>query len=255
MSQFQRVLFEQVIVQQVRLYACLARLREQTDAEALHDLRITLRRLRSLLRPLRREPLCAALERAAAALGQASGPLRDLQVLALELERRGLPGAARARRSQLAAGLPGLLGGLALRRLTILLDDWPEDCRQARQTNEWRARGRTVARYMERQTEALAQALRDPAHDRHRLRLLIKRLRYCAEAWPHQAGLAEEALRALRTAQGALGDWHDHWQWLQRLQVEADLRPCAAAWSESLQLAEQAADQALQELLAHFALR
>ena len=61
MSRLQRVLFEQVIVQQVRLYACLARLREQTDAEALHDLRITLRRLRSLLRPLRREPLCAAV--------------------------------------------------------------------------------------------------------------------------------------------------------------------------------------------------
>ena len=41
---------------EVRLLACQARLQAETDPEALHDLRTTVRRLRSLLRPLRGLP-------------------------------------------------------------------------------------------------------------------------------------------------------------------------------------------------------
>ena len=252
MTGFQRELQRQVIALQIRLYACQARLQARSDDEALHDLRIALRRLRSLLRPLRRERLCAALELAAGALGEVSGPLRDLEVLAAELEERGLPHSARLRRAHLADGYARLLEGLPLRRLLILLDDWPEDQRQALRSGESQARGRAVARYMRKQGKQLAKALRDPAHDRHRLRLLIKRLRYCSETWPQRADLGAGVLKALRNAQSALGDWHDHWQWLQRLPSEPDLEPCADAWHGRLQQAEVAADQALQALLEYF---
>lgn len=252
MAKFQRELRERIIELHVRLYACVARLQAQTDDEALHDLRIALRRLRSLLRPLRSEKLCAALEQAAGALGDASGPLRDLEVLATELEKRGQPLAARLRRAHLAQGYVRLLEGLPLKRLLILLDDWPEDQRQAVRSGEWQAQGKAVAKYMRKQGRQLAEALRDPAHDRHRLRLLIKRLRYCNEAWPQRADLHAVVPKALRNAQSALGDWHDHWQWLQRLQTEPDLAPCADVWRECLQQAEAVADLTLQALLEHF---
>jgi CHAD domain-containing protein len=252
MAGFRRELRERIVELQVRLYACSARLQMQTDDEALHDLRIALRRLRSLLRPLRGETLCEALERAAAAVGSASGPLRDLEVLASELDRRGQPMAARLRRAWLAEGYARLLGGVPMQRLGILLDDWPEDQRRAVSDGEWRVRGRAVAKYLGKQRKKLAAALRDPAHDRHRLRLLIKRVRYCTEAWPSRASVDKAELKALRKAQSSLGDWHDHWQWLQRAQIEPDLQPCVALWRENLVRAEREADQALAALLERY---
>ncbi|MBB1519774.1 CHAD domain-containing protein [Aquipseudomonas guryensis] len=242
----------QILSQQVRLYACCARLQAQTDNEALHDLRIALRKLRSLLRPLRRQALCAQLEQAAAALGELSGPLRDLEVLAGELQRLDHADLARQRRMQLAAGYARLLDSLALQRLFILLDDWPDNCREALRKGEWQVGRKRVRKYLAKQVRQLATALRDPAHDRHRLRLLIKRLRYCAEAYPRHSDLSASALSGLRQAQGALGDWHDHLQWLARLPSEPDLQPCTALWQLQLDEAEQQADQALQALCKHF---
>lgn len=81
---------QRVLALQVRLYACQARLGGFTDAEALHDLRITLRQLRSLLRPMRGLATVDALEQAAAVLGRLTGPLRDREVLMAELERMSL---------------------------------------------------------------------------------------------------------------------------------------------------------------------
>ncbi|MEO4046614.1 CHAD domain-containing protein [Pseudomonas sp. CAU 1711] len=252
MSAFDDRLQRRVLGLQVRLYACCARLSAGTDGEALHDLRIALRRLASLLRPLRREPLCAALEQAVTVLNRASGPLRDIEVLAHELEAQGLSGPAALRRDCLAEAYVELLAGVPLRGLMVRLDEWPEDCRQARRHGQWRARGKRVARHLDRLARKLAMALRDPAHDRHRLRLLIKRLRYCAEAWPAYYQLEPARLRSLRRAQAALGHWHDHWQWLQRLEIETDLGPCAGIWRQRLLDAEREADLALLELCEFF---
>lgn len=252
MTELLKKLQRQVLTQQVRLYACCARLQAQTDDEALHDLRIALRKLRSLLRPLRRQPLCAQLEQAAAALGEVSGPLRDLEVLIGELQRLGHADLARQRRTHLTQGYARLLDSLALQRLFILLDDWPDNCREALGQGEWQVGRKRVRKYLANQARQLATALRDPAHDRHRLRLLIKRLRYCAEAYPLHSNLSASALSGLRQAQGALGDWHDHLQWLARLPSEPDLQPCAALWQRHLDAAEQQADKALQALCEHF---
>lgn len=44
-------LIAQVLTLEIKLLSCRARLEAGTDGEALHDLRINTRRLRSLLRP------------------------------------------------------------------------------------------------------------------------------------------------------------------------------------------------------------
>ncbi|NWE73461.1 CHAD domain-containing protein, partial [Pseudomonas gingeri] len=57
-------LVAQVLSLEVRLLACHARVDALTDDEGLHDLRTTVRRLRSLLRPLRGLPGVEQLEQA-----------------------------------------------------------------------------------------------------------------------------------------------------------------------------------------------
>lgn len=252
MYAFLKSLQVQVITLQVRLYACQARMQAPTDSEALHDLRIAVRRLRSLLRPLRRQPQCVRLEEAAAALGQASGPLRDLEVLMAELQRQGHAELAGRYAADVAQGYQQLLDGLPLRRLLILLDDWPEECRASAAAGEWQVSEKRVTRYMDKLRDKLAEALRDPAHDRHRLRLLIKRVRYCAEIYPQLVELPKTTHKALRKAQGALGDWHDQLQWLARVQAEPALAVCAQRWQARMLQAEARADQALLALIEHY---
>ncbi len=252
MSDFNLVLQKHLIELQVRLYACQARMQEQTDDEALHDLRIAVRRLRSLLRPLRKDELCAALEQAAAALGRSSGPLRDLEVLAAELLRRGQVEAAQRRLVERDQGYVQLLASVSLRHLLIRLHDWPQGCRDAQRAGVWRASRQCVECSLARQALRLGEALRVEGQDWHRLRLLIKRLRYCAGAWPNASQLSQTAMQALCGAQSALGDWHDHLQWLLRVQSEADLRPCEQDWREQLMAVEQQAETSLQTLARHF---
>ena len=67
-------LVAQVIGLEVGLLSCQARLAAVTDDEALHDLRTTVRRLRSLLRPLRGLPGVEQLELAARTVGQLTTP-------------------------------------------------------------------------------------------------------------------------------------------------------------------------------------
>ncbi|WP_148874745.1 CHAD domain-containing protein, partial [Serratia marcescens] len=78
--------FVEDIVTQLRrlesaLNEALRRLQQTPDNEALHDLRVSLRRIRSLLRPLRGCPGATRLDRAAARLSKLTTPLRDLEVL------------------------------------------------------------------------------------------------------------------------------------------------------------------------------
>lgn len=242
-------LLSQVLRLQVRLLACRERLAAQTDPEALHDLRIALRQLRSLLRPLTDLPCCAALQQRAAALGRLSGPLRDLEVLAGELQRRGWPAAAAVRAAQLAPGYRQLLASPALDELLQALDNWPGQWHQAAACGQLRRLNRAIRRRLHKDRQRLLQALQDPAHDRHRQRLLIKRLRYGAEQYPRQAQLGTELSGWLKQAQSVLGDWHDHWQWLLRADSEPDLAPCRLSWQQAMALEARRADRLLEKLV------
>lgn len=234
---------------EIRLLACQARLNAHTDSEALHDLRTTVRRLRSLLRPLRGLPGVEQLEAAASAVGDLTTPLRDREVLADYLARHGKTEAAQLRQLQMADAYPAVAASQELARLLMILDAFPRFIRAAQRENLLKGLRGRIEQRLDKQWKKLGKALRDPAHDRHRLRLLIKRVRYAIEAYPELDRLPEAAMPRLKSAQGALGDWHDCWQWLARAEQESDLQPCVPVWQSTMKKAEAKADRVLDKLI------
>ena len=57
-----------------------------------------------------------------------------------------------------------------------------------------------------------------------------------------------KAMSRLKQAQGALGDWHDCWQWLAQAEHQPDLQPCVAIWHRTMAEAEGQADRVLDKL-------
>ncbi|MDM3886782.1 CHAD domain-containing protein [Pseudomonas sp. BCRC 81390] len=243
----------QVLALQVRLLACRERLAADTDSEALHDLRTTLRRLRSLLRPLRGLPGVEQLEDAARALGALTTPLRDREVLAAELIGRGFTEAGQRRVEGRDRTFASVADSPQLARVQAIVDAFPLFLRAAGREGLTRSLEKRIDKRLVKQWRKLRQALQDPAHDRHRLRLLIKRVRYGDEAYPQLGHAGNTLRRLLKQAQGDLGDWHDRLQWLLQAREQADLAPCKAAWEQELHEAERQSDvtlDALQRALA-----
>lgn len=233
---------------EVRLLACQARMTARTDPEALHDLRTTVRRLRSLLRPLRGLPGVEQLEDAASAVGELTTPWRDREVLAAYLLKHDQPQAAERRMAQMAEAYPALAASNEVASLMMILDAFPRFLRASQRQGLLKGLDKRIEKRLGKQWQKLDEALHDPAHDRHRLRLLIKRVRYGIEAYPELDRLPAAAYKRLKSAQGALGDWHDCWQWLAKAELEADLQPCVATWQAGLIKAELKADQVLEKL-------
>ncbi|ROL75467.1 CHAD domain-containing protein [Pseudomonas vranovensis] len=245
----------QVLSLQVRLLACQARLVADTDSEALHDLRIGVRRLRSVLRPLRALPGVDQLEGAAKALGSLTTPLRDREVLAAQLLERQQVAAAQARLAQRRQTFASVAASAELARLLAIIDAFPVFLRAAQRQGLIRRLQQRIDKRLEKQWKQLRQALDDPAHDRHRLRLLIKRVRYAAEAYPQLQHSNSRLQKALKRAQSELGRWHDLLQWLLQAEQQRDLAPCVSHWQAQLAKAEQGADATLERLQAQLAQR
>ncbi|WP_256589895.1 MerR family DNA-binding transcriptional regulator [Pseudomonas sp. B1(2018)] len=55
--------------------------------------------------------------------------------------------------------------------------------------------------------------------------------------------------KLLKGLQTALGDWHDHYQWCQKVQVEMDLLPLQTIWSDCAASALQRAELQLSEVV------
>jgi CHAD domain-containing protein len=235
---------------EVRLLACQARLSARTDPEALHDLRTTVRRLRSLLRPLRGLPGVEQLEAAASRVGDLTTPLRDREVLAAYLLEHDQPEAAHRRMAQMAEAYPAVATSPEVAQLLMILDAFPRFLRASQRQGLVKGLRQRIEKRLAKQWKKLDKALHDPAHDRHRLRLLIKRVRYGIEAYPELDRLPKAAMPRLKSAQGALGDWHDCLQWLAMAEQETDLKPCVADWKTAMAKAEGRADRVLDKLSA-----
>ncbi|MFD1699030.1 CHAD domain-containing protein [Halopseudomonas phragmitis] len=218
------------------------------EQEALHDLRVALRSLRSLTRPWRKADWCEEILCSASAFGQRSGPWRDLEVLCVELAKQGQDMALSARSAALETGylllredplLPQLEQQLEnfLNDAPLLLADWPAG-RMAKQL---------IAELM-RLRRRLDNQLSRKSLDLHRVRILVKRLRYLLQAFAPALAMSPELLTALQQCQSSLGDWHDRWQWLQRSQVEQDLRPLTKTWQRQLEQYEKQARRELKRL-------
>ena len=209
----------------------LTRLERATDGEALHDFRVSLRRLRSLARALtprlpgelRRRQLRRLRDYA-----NATGEARDAEVfLGLLAELRGgltwrdvaaLDWLA-ARLSEQAAGGHGQVAREQLAGYRKLARGLDEALVAAQEADEDAGRGRTLGRVLaeciESQTSDLLGALdevklasaMEPAHRARiagkRLRYLLEPLRGCARAD------AAPAVAALKELQDRLGEMHD----------------------------------------------
>lgn len=241
-------LIAELLALEVKLLACQARLAVSTDSEALHDLRTTVRRLRSLLRPLRGLSGVDALEQAAREVGQLTTPLRDLQVLSAFLHEQGRHDLALPRDEYLEQACPPVAGSAEVRQLLKLLEQLPAGLREQQRGGQLRGLRRRIEKQMDKQWKKLREAMTDPTHDRHRLRLLIKRVRYAAEAYPELSHQPKGMRARLKAAQGALGDWHDHLQWLALAGRHADLAPLIAGWQLGIVQAEERGEIALQRL-------
>jgi len=112
------------------LNQALLRLQDTSDVEALHDVRINLQRIRSLLRPLRGIPGVTGLSSAAADLGKITTPIRDLEVLIAELELHQLAWQANTRKTELYRRKLALMSQPLLTHFPTLLHIWPKTFRR-----------------------------------------------------------------------------------------------------------------------------
>jgi CHAD domain-containing protein len=239
----------QIVALEVGLYHAHARMEARTDTEALHDLRINLRRIRSLLRPLREIEGVAPLNEAAAAMGRLTTPARDLEVLIEELEAQGFPEQAHVRKATLQASYSHIVKARANNQLFSQLDKWPSGFRAAERAGVLNEMKKTVTRRLHKQIERLEAALADPQFDRHQLRILVKRTRYLNEAFPQLSPLSGEAAASLKAVQSALGSWHDHFQWCLKAEHEEDLQPLEHRWHAAAAAALSKAEAQLTQLL------
>lgn len=238
----------EILALQVSLYHSRARLEVRTDGEALHDLRIAARRIRSLLRPMRGMSEVAALNNAAAAVGRLTTPPRDLEVMIQELESRGYTAQAQLRKGKLATSYSEILKSSDLSNLFIQLDLWPSAFRAVEVNGDLKGVQPQIEKALKKQIHRLHAAVDDDGFDRHELRILVKRTRYLTEAFPKLTPLSRKAASSLKALQSALGDWHDHYQWCQKVQTESDLRPLEKVWQSCAATALDNAEVQLKEL-------
>lgn len=220
----------EILALQVALYHSRARLEARTDSEALHGLRIAVRRIRSLLRPMRAMSEVVALNNASAEVGRLTTPARDLEVMIQELEDKGFPVQAQLRKTRLASNYTRILKSPALKNLFIQLDEWPSTFRSVEVKGGLKHVQPQIEKALKKQIDRLHAAVDDAGFDRHELRILVKRTRYLTEAFPKLSSLSRKAASSLKALQSALGSWHDHYQWCQKALIEPDLRPLEKAW-------------------------
>ena len=250
---FPDLLVAQLLRCQVDLWQIQARLQAETDHEALHDLRIQLRCLRSLLRPLHECACIAPLYAAAAELSRLTTPWRDLEVLIAQLHSQGLRHACAVREARLQSAYTALRDGQTLAPLLALLDNAPASLRTAAEQGQLAGSKKRTRAYLHKQRKQLQVALADPHCDRHRLRLLTKRVRYSNEMYAQCSPESAATMAALKAVQAALGDWHDLYQWCQQASRETDLQPLLANWQLRASQALAAADVPLHRLARQLA--
>jgi CHAD domain-containing protein len=239
------------------------------DDEAVHDFRVALRRLRTLLRPARRvygKKRVRAVAEELRRVAQSTGALRDEEVLRETLSALPLPPPAReelmrwvarrarkeqAYRAEVAALLQDRAGkarwsesslDASLDRLEKLLHR-----KKARRISAGELARRALSDAIE---GARAHASGDPASSAamHALRIRYKRLRYTAELFEPILGEGvAEIVKVATRMQRRLGDLHDLDEAIDRIkrtrEIEAAARDAILA---SLQTARAAASDRVQ---------
>ncbi|WP_428846575.1 CHAD domain-containing protein [Pseudomonas moorei] len=241
----------QIISLEVALFHSRARLQANSNNEALHDLRIAVRKIRSLLRPLRDMPEVAALNQSAAEIGKATTPTRDLEVIIGELQKMGYPRQATRRSATLTEQYRKIVASPELDKLFAELDRWPEMFRTTERAGELVDVKRQIEKALKKRITQLIAGLRDKHFDRHELRIIVKNARYLSDAFPTLSPLNAISTDQLKSVQASLGSWHDHHQWCLRAEAEPDLLEIAPYWKVASEQALADAELKLASLLDH----
>ncbi len=210
-----------------------ARLLLGADPEALHDLRVALRRLRSVMgffeRDLR-ESVKKKVKRRLKAIARATGEGRDAEVqlawIEAQLSRTDWTERAGARwwASSLRATKEKAYASLEeelVPELTHLLPALRQSLGRFREERSLLGDaprptfGHHVASHLARETQELAEALGsvrsiDDEAVAHEARIHAKRIRYLIEPLKDELEEAREAARILKALQEKLGDLNDH---------------------------------------------
>jgi|GEM_PF-1637887 len=192
------------------------------DNEALHDCRVAMRRTLSVLKAFadHSNPVFKTLKKLLKKILKNSGLCRDLEVFAAAEAHYSL-----FQHEQLNSPLFHWVRSQLAAQQTLLMQWFPDKIRQQLMP--------LLRHYLEQQKEipitlnrwqtAVANSLKkldrktadaDSATDKelHRIRLALKRLRYCNEAAPGFPGALDG--KQLKALQDALGEWND-----QRIQL------------------------------------
>lgn len=211
----------------------LAGTRRDVDTEFLHDLRVAMRRTRSLL-SLLKGVIPGEIRKTYQArfrdLGSVTGPVRDLDVhlLGADHERALLPKKHRPGHEELtardaerrAAAFGAMAARLDAGDFRSALDDWRAVLEESGTWSERRAGSRTTAEaaaevidkaYRRLRDRGLAMGAEPDDEDLHRLRIAGKKFRYAVEFF---AGLGRERdvdhlLAVMKRLQDLLGENND----------------------------------------------
>ena len=219
-------------------------LMQSRNPEALHQMRVALRRLRStlgLFRHLKGDPTLSPLRDQLRTLAQALGQARDLDVLLGRLKADALSPPAPLLLEALTLDREAAYDAVLLRlrrptfgQLFLGLSGWIE-------TGDWQGPDHPLAglwagparpfadRALERRRRKFKQQGHDIARmtvpEQHRTRILAKRLRYAMEVfaslYPQEASGRKRLVEAVKRVQDLLGTMND------RVLGEALLRPHA----------------------------
>ena len=202
--------------------------RDGADPEELHQMRVSVRRMRAMLRSARpfldqdrSEPLRAEL----GWLGRALGPVRDLDVLLerLRAESADLGGAERSAAERLISGLDAehrraraeMLAALDSDRYQRLLEQLARAARELPGEGSDRAAAAQLRDLVRKQFGKLRKAVRalpaEPADaELHALRIDGKKVRYTAElAEPLLGAPVKRLIKAAKGFQDVLGEHQD----------------------------------------------
>lgn len=219
-----------------------ARLRRE-DPEALHDLRVSVRRLRATLASCHHADLVGKACRKLRDVAQRTGALRNTEVTVEWLRDRtkSLPAAERPGGEWLIAHFERRLMRQRAKVHRQLVKRWPRVSAAVENAAEalagpaaCAASHETIARYAEalaRRLDAL-RAAPDNFAAAHKTRLAAKRLRYTLEPWAETVEDAEAAVGALTALQEDMGVLNDCVEILHAL--EGAIRRAAVEHAEHL---------------------
>ncbi len=250
MSKLVKILTKVLQQLHTEIAASQAQLTAQQNPEALHHLRVSLRQLRSLLRPLRPHlDEAMRLDRLVKKNMTLTNAIRDLEVLITELKAQDMNDLALVYQKRLSLALLNLGQKLELDSILLWLTVLPGYWRQALTKRTAQDLELHIGLQWRAQSHKLLKLIRQKTPDKHDLRIIIKQLRYNSESYhaifPKRAKTLTQQLKHL---QEVLGTWHDYLIWLIYAESHTELQALIPRWRQQLQHWEHESDQALKKL-------